>query len=252
MRNALIRDLKIPGVSIGHFLVEVVQIIIMIIFFDVIFGSSTSFGGWSYYQVLFMYFFARVIFDIDQALTRPGLRMLAKSLVRYGDLDFFLVKPIDPMIHVAIHKPHLYKYVSALFNLVIAIWCLNRTGIAIGVDNYIWFFVLACLGLVLYFCVNLITLIPVFWFVKLFSLSSIAGKLSTIMRYPARIYSLPIKIVFSFLIPLLVITYLPVATLFEKPNPIYIAYAIILTGVFVLITRKLWKLGLRQYNSASS
>jgi ABC-2 type transport system permease protein len=252
MRNAIIRDLKIPGVTLGYFMAEVVQIGTMIIFFDVIFGTSASFGGWAYYQVLFMYFFARVIFDIDQALTRPGLRMLAKSLVRYGELDFFLVKPIDPMIHVAIHKPHIYKYVSALFNAIIAVWCLGKTGLDITTASYIWFFVLGVSGLILYFCINLITLIPVFWFVKLFSLSSIAGKLSTIMRYPARIYSLPIKIVFSFLIPLLVITYLPVATLLEKPNTLYIVYAIILTGVFMILTRKFWKLGLKAYNSASS
>lgn len=252
MKNALIRDLKIPGMNISYMLAEVVQIIVMIIFFDIIFGSSGSFGGWSFYQVLFLYFFARVMFDIDQGWTRPGLRMLAKSLVRTGELDFFLIKPIDPMIHVAIHKPHIYKFASAAANLGLALWCLSKTGLEVGAANYFWFIVLALLGTILYFCVNIITLIPVFWFIKLYSLSSLAGKLSTIMRYPARIYSLPIKVMFFVFIPLLVITYLPVATLFGPINYLYISYAILITVIFFILARLLWRQGLKNYSSASS
>lgn len=250
--NALKRDLLIPGKPLVHALVEAIQIIIMLIFFNVIFDNTKSIGGWSYYQTLTMYFLARVMFDLDQAWSRSGLRMLAKGLVRKGDLDFFLIKPIDAMFSVAVHKPQIYKYFTAVINLILAIIFANRTGIVIHFANYFWFFVLISSGLILYFCLNLISLVPVFWFIRLQNLKDIIGKLSTAMRYPATIYSLPFKIAFLFFLPMLVITYIPAYTLFNPPRMLYSVYALLIATLFFVLTRKLWRLGLRNYSSASS
>ncbi len=252
MVNALKRDLMIPGKSLVHILVEVVMVAIMLIYFQVIFNNTQSIGGWNYYQTISMYFIARVMFDTDQALTRSGLRMLIKGLVREGDLDFFLIKPMDSMFMVAMHKPQIYKLLTAFANLVLAIYFANKTGIALHVGNYVWFALLIVVGLVLYFCLNLITLIPVFWFIRLQSLKDIIGKLSTAMRYPAAIYPTSMRFVFYFVIPILVITYIPAETLFYPPSILNIGYAIIITGIFFVLTRKLWKIGLIKYNSASS
>lgn len=250
--NALIRDLMIPGKTLVHLVVEVVMVAIMLIYFQVIFSNTPSIGGWSYYQTISMYFIARVMFDIDQALTRSGLRMLAKGLVREGDLDFFLIKPMDSMFMVAIHKPIVYKLIAAFANLVLAIYFANKTGITLHVANYAWFSFLIIIGLILYFCLNLITLVPVFWFIRLSSLKEIIGKLSTAMRYPATVYPTTMKFLFFFVLPILVITYIPARTLFYPPSAVYIGYAIIITVIFFWLSRILWKLGLKKYNSASS
>lgn len=252
IRNALIRDLKIPGFVLVNILTEGMQILTLVTLFTIIFRNTPELVGWSYWQVLFLYFYSRVIFDLDQGWTRKGLRELAKNLIRKGDLDFFLMKPIDPLFLVAVNKPRVYKMLTCTANLFIAIYCAHRSGIPIHTTNVLWFVFLTLFGIVLFFSLNVITAIPTFWWIKVTSFSEITSRLGSLIRYPAGIYSMPLKIIFFVLFPLLVITYIPVSTLFYPPKPLYIAYAVCISVVFYAFARVFWRIGLKHYSSASS
>lgn len=58
-KNSLIRDSQIPGHIIASTLFRILELIISIVFFKVIFANVTTLAGWNYYQVLFLYAFAR-------------------------------------------------------------------------------------------------------------------------------------------------------------------------------------------------
>ncbi len=250
-RNALLRDSKISGFILSSVLFQVFDIINSVIFIILIFMNTKTLGGWTIYQVLFLYAFSQTISIIHGAWTKGGLNSLANELIRLGDYDFYRTKPFDAMTLVSISKPRAYVLIKLLFNLSVLIYALAHCG-PLPLINYFWFLILFGLSFFLYYAIKVITVVPSFWIIKSWGLTDLMDKLSTIMRYPASVYPWLLNFLLSTILPILVITYLPVKTLLFEPKLSQVAYMLVLTIVFVFLARFVWKLGEKNYGSASS
>lgn len=252
LRNAYIRDSKIPGVITANVISSFLEITITLTMFSAIFGNIESLEGWNYYQVVFLYLLMKNISLVNGIVARGGLTAMAKQYVRMGDYDFYLVKPVNTMALVSMSKPRIYNVIMLLFTVGLAIWTAMKSGVEISAANVIGFLFMAALASVLFYFLTVITIVPAFWFVRLFSLSDLMNRAIQIMRYPAGIYSLPVKVVFFTAFPILAVTYLPSWTLFYSVKAEYIVYMFLITVVFGLLANGLWRAGERHYGSASS
>ncbi len=252
MRNSFIRDSQMPGYVISSFLWRILDITISLIFFGVIFANIQNLAGWNYWQVIFLYAFARIIIVAHNAWTKRGIQSMATDLIRRGEFDFYLAKPVDPMIMVSIKSPRIYNFITLIFLIPLAIYAAIKSGVPIGLDNVIWFFILAGFGFILYYFLMILCVIPAFWFIRLWTIAEIMDKLNTFMRYPAGIFSEGIKIAILVIFPIVTVSYFPAQILFYPPQPEYIVFMIFITLLFGAVVRYLWSLGQRTYSSASS
>lgn len=252
LKNAYIRDSKILGSVTSEILISFVEIIISLTILLTIFQNTESLAGWNYWQVLFLFFLMKVLMLISGLFFRAGLSTMAKELVRRGDYDFYLTKPVNSLILVSISKPRIYNLIILPFLIFMMIYSAINSGIEIHFINSFWFLILIIFSSLLIYFINVITVTPAFWFVKLFSLSDVMNRLSQFMRYPAGIYSLVVRVVFYTLLPVLAVTYLPAYILFYQPKPAYIIYMIAITAIFGFLAVKFWKIGEKHYGSASS
>jgi len=250
-RNALIRDSKISGFILSSILFQIFDIVNSIIFIVLIFMHTKTLGGWNIYQVLFLYAFSQTISIIHGAWTKKGLNTLANELIRLGDYDFYLTKPFDAMTLVSISKPRAYVLIKLLFNLSLLVFALMHCG-PLPIINYLWFIILFILSFFLYYAIKVITIVPSFWIIKTWGLTDLMDKLSNIMRYPAGVYPRLLTFLLSTVLPILVITYLPVRVLLFEPKFSYVVFMAILTTIFVLTARFFWQKGEKNYGSASS
>lgn len=251
-KNAYIRDSKIPGVVFSNIVFHLVDIAITIIFFNVIFANTQELVGWNFYQVLFLYAFAKVIISINNGWTRVGLSRFATQLIRRGDYDFYLIKPVDPMIMVSISQPRIYDFIVVLFDLGLCFYAVIAGNIQIGLINFIWFLYLAFFGLILYYFLSVLTVVPTFWFIRLWSLQGLMSRLNQVMRYPMGVFPPFIRAILMTVFPIVAISYLPVYTLFNPPKIEYIIYVPLITLIFGLIVSYIWRIGNKKYSSASS
>ena len=250
-RNALLRDSKISGFILSSILFQVFDIVNSIVFIVIIFLHTSSLAGWSIYQVLFLYAFSQTISILHGAWTKQGINNLASELIRLGDYDFYLTKPFDTMTLVSISKPRAYVLVKLFFNFSLLIFALTHCG-HLPILNYFWFLVLFAFSFFLYYAVKVITVVPAFWIIKTWGLTDLMDRISTLMRYPASIYPRILNFFLSTLFPILLISYLPAKALLFQPKISYVAYMAVLTIVFVLLARFIWRKGERNYGSASS
>ena len=156
------------------------------------------------------------------------------------------------MILVSISKPRIYVIISFVFEIVLAIYALAHTGMNYGVVNIIFFFLMFALSFILYYFLRWITLMPAFWFIRLYSLRDLMGKFNQFMRYPAGIFPSVLKYALFIFFPILTISYIPARTLFYQPRFEFIIYMFVATFVFGIATKLLWQAGLKHYGSASS
>lgn len=251
-KNALIRDLKIPGVVASSIIFELLEIIISIVFFNIIFANTGSLGGWNFYQVLTLYAFAKFINGFYGACFKRGIQSMAQELVRMGNLDFFLTKPLNSMYFVSVSKPRIYTFINCLLSLFLGIYSISHTGITIGTDNILWFLVLTMAGIMLYYFLGIITIVPVFWFIRLWALQSVLSRMNTFSRYPANIFAPILKFSLFVFFPVMTASYFPISALFYDQSWKAILFVFIITIVFGIITTSFWKRGLKKYGSASS
>lgn len=252
IRNAYIRDSKIPGFVFVSILTSMLEIVITIVFFDIIFSASDSIAGWTFYQVLFLYALAKTITSFHSALTKNGIQAMAHNYVRLGELDFYLTKPVDSMFLVSVSKPKIYSFVSMFMTIGLGTYALIHSGANFGFAGMVWFVFLALTTTLLYYYIEVLTIIPTFWLLQAWSLADAINKLQQFMRYPNGIFSKAIRYGLTFIFPIMVVAYYPVKVLFNGPSVSDIAIVFGVTAVFILITRYLWRLGERSYSSASS
>lgn len=252
IKNSYIRDSKISGYILSKYMTQLAEIFITVTFFNIIFANTKELAGWSYYQVLFLYFFSRAIMLLNQSIFRKGITAFAKTLVRKGDYDYFLVKPINPMYLTSISNPQIYYMVSVIFYLLLAAYALLQSGITIHLANILWFILLSITGFVLYYILSLINVIPTFWFIRLNSLKDIINKANVFMRYPIGIMPFFLQFILTILFPIAIISNIPASTVFYPPKMLYIVYMIGITLIFGFLTNAFWKFGQERYSSASS
>jgi len=252
IRNSYTRDKKIPGVVTANVFSSLFEVIITLTMFSAIFNNVESLSGWNYYQVVFLYLMMKNIVLLNGVVVRGGLNDMAKEYVRMGDYDFYLVKPVNSMLFVSVSKPRFYNIVVLMFTIPFSIWIAMKTGIDLGALNILAFIFMAFFSAILYYFLSVITIVPTFWLVRLFSLSDLMNRATQIMRYPAGIYSMLVKVIFFTAFPVLAITYLPSWTLFYSIKAEYLVYMVVITFVFGWIATKLWNIGERNYGSASS
>lgn len=252
LRNAYIRDSKIPGYVFSGIAFNLVEITFTIVFFNVIFNNTQTLAGWNFYQILFLYMVAKIVTSVNATFTKNGTNSMSDELIRRGNLDIYLTRPVDPMILVSLSKPQIYGIISVAFEVLLAIYALVHTGINYGAANIIFFFLMFALSFVLYYFLRWITLMPAFWFIRLYSLRDIMGKLNQFMRYPAGVFPSILKFALFILFPILTVSYIPARTLFYQPRIEFIIYMFLITFAFGVITKLLWQAGLKHYGSASS
>jgi len=251
-RNAYIRDKSIPGFVFSGVLFQLLEITTTIIFFNVIFSNTKSLGGWNFYQTLFLYFFVKIIFALNNTLFKGGIQSLGREMIRQGTLDFYLTKPMNSLVLTAISKPRIYTLINAFFAALLAAYAVIQGGLPFSLNQFFWLLFLTVFSLILYACLQLILLIPVFWLTKIWSLQMVIGRLSEFMRYPARMFPPVLKTILLIVFPVLTVSYVPTATFLEPPRAGLIFLLISVTIVFGLLTQAFWNLGLRKYGSASS
>lgn len=251
-KNAFIRDSQMPWLVFTSILWRVFELIITVIFFNIIFSNVSSLGGWTYWQIIFLYAFARTIIVTHSGWTKRGIKSMANDLIRRGEFDFYLAKPVDSMIMVSISKPVIYNFLTLIFMIPLAIYALIKTGIPIGPENIIWFLITGFVGFILYYFLSVLVIIPSFWLIRLWTISEIIDKMALFMRYPAGIFSEGMKTLLLIVFPIITVSYVPAKMLFSPPEAKYIIFIVIITILFGILTRQLWKMGEKTYTSASS
>ncbi|MFA6423524.1 MAG: ABC-2 family transporter protein [Patescibacteria group bacterium] len=252
LKNAYIRDSKIPGYIFMNLMFQFAEMTVTIIFFNVIFENTKTLVGWNFYQVLFLYMFARMTFSLHKAFFRGGFNLISGNLIRNGDYDFYLTKPVNSLFLASVNKPRIYEFIAIIFQIGIAIWAIVIGNLAISTLSVFWFIYLAILASILLYYLAVLTVTPVFWLIKVWSLRDVVPRLQAFMRYPLGVFPGYLKIILMGIFPIMATSYIPVRTLFYPPEMKYILYMTLITLIFVFIGRWFWKLGEKNYGSASS
>ncbi|WP_309709169.1 ABC-2 family transporter protein [Armatimonas sp.] len=235
--------------SAGNFTAVAVEVIGL-------WGLFARFGnlpGWTLPQVAVLYAMVHLAFALAEAAGR-GFDQFA-SVVRAGEFDRFLLRPHPTALLLAGQTFELSRIGRFLAGLVALGWGASNAGVhwdALKVATLIG----AVLGGALIFY-GILVMQAALCFITVESLEIVnALTYGGIMaaELPLTIYPKWIRLLFTYLVPIACMNYLPASVIFGHPgaSPWLALLGPVVGVAFLTLALQLWKLGERKYRSTGS
>ncbi len=264
-RNSLVRDLSFRSNFVIDAVSSLTWMLMNLGFYFLIFSYTDSIGyqtGWGKFQ--FFVFLSTTLFvnSLVQAFFMPNAEEFSE-LIRTGQLDFALLKPIDTQFLISLGKIEF----SALANFGFAgvlmsysLWQLHRAGeIALTVTQVVLYPLYVLCGVGILYSLMIALAATSIWLGRNQSLYDFWFYITNFSRYPMEIYrgpvGLPVQKFFTFVVPVLIVVNVPARLLawpLEQQNKSLAAFALLATFASLLASRWIFIRALYSYRSASS
>lgn len=235
--------------SAGHFIGTFVDIIGIWVLFD----RFKMVKGWTLPEVGLIYGIIHMGFALAEGFSR-GFDTFS-LIVKNGDFDRLLLRPLNPLFQVAVREVHVMRVGRFLQGLVVLLWSSSVLSISpLSTHTFVILFSIIGTGCVFYGLFVIQAAIS-FWTIESLELINIAtyGGVQT-GQYPITIFDRVIRIAFTFIIPIACVAYYPIATILRHETlPIWAGMVLPCAGmIFLLIACQFWHLGVRHYRSTGS
>lgn len=258
IRNSLVREMSFRG----NFLIEVVTrafwFAAQIVMFDLIYRNVRTVNGWERYEFFAFMATGMIINTLIEAFFMPNCANFSE-LIRKGNLDFVLLKPIDTQFLISFEKLDLGSLSHLLMSGSLLIYALIRIGEPISATQVLMYLGLIAVGVAFFYSLMIILASTSIWFGRNQGLYDFWFYITIFARYPRSIYAGSragelLSLVFSYVLPILLVVTVPAEVIVNKLlAPSWIAWVTLAAAVLGLfVSRAVFQWSLRLYRSASS
>lgn len=175
------------------------------------------------------------------------------SMVREGELDMYLVKPMSLQFLVTMRRLDisllLPDFIAGVAMIGIGWRCAGLPADFASVAGFVFF--LIC-GILLTYSLFLLPNLLCFWIVSTRGIADMTAALWDFNNMPQLIYGKWMQRIGTFILPVFVITNFPGLFLMGQLSFGMMAWGVIAPALFFCIARAVWKRAVRNYSSASS
>ena len=257
-RNSLVREMAFRG----NFLIEVVTnafwFAAQLVFFTLIFGSVNQMSGWNRYEYFAFMATGMIINTLIEAFFMPNCANFSE-LIRTGNLDFALLKPIDTQFLISFEKLDLGALCHLLLPLSLLGYSMHKLDWPANGIQIVMYFGLVGLGVAFFYSLMIVLAATSVWLGRNQGLYEFWFYITVFARYPRNIYGGSVwgdalRIGFSYVLPILLVVTVPAEVVVGKvlePSWITLVSAVsALAGLYV--SRRIFYHALKSYRSASS
>jgi ABC-2 type transport system permease protein len=254
---SLLGEMAFRGNFVVKVFVELLWLAILLLFNFTLFEHTDSIAGWDRHAYLFFLGCYFAMGGVLETLFLSNCNEFA-DLVRTGDLDFFLLRPVDEQFLISCRSidwscaPNVVLGGGVMgFALSWADWDVPWTSIPL-------FLAMFLCGVALAYSFLLMLTAASVWFMRNQSLMEMWWLFGTLMRYPREIFERiawvsPVALIFSTVVPIMLVTNVPARVMVDKVlSPWWVLYTALASAAVLGISRRFFRLALQRYRSASS
>jgi len=253
IRNSLIREMSFKANFILWMVVEFLWFLGQIVFLEVLYGHVDAIGDWTKWQCVLLVGTHQLTSQIFQAFFYVNLSELPE-LIRTGRLDIMLLLPVDSQFAVSTRKFGMDNIVNAIVGASIVSFSLYQLHLVPRPHQIVLYLVAIAFGVTVHYSIMFGLATIAFWIVRAQGLIYGYFNVFNIARYPDVVFRGVFKVIFSYLIPVIIVANVPsriLARALESPWAGLFQLAGASLFIFFM-TRAFWHFALRRYSSASS
>jgi ABC-2 type transport system permease protein len=212
-------------------------------------ASKRGIPGWTVEEALVVTGWFIVLQAILDGAINPGLQAVVDH-IRKGTLDFVLLKPADAQFLVSTSRFQLWRVTSLLTGGIIFFIAFSRMHRWPSPFGMLQAMVLLIIATVTLYSMWILIVSTAFYVVKVDNLTYLFSSIFDAARWPATVFRGVLKFVFTFIIPLALMTTYPAEALLGRLESQTLLYALGASLAFSTAARMVWLISLRRYSSA--
>ena len=219
--------------------------------FFVVFHARESVAGWSFGEALLVTGWFILLQGILEGAINPSLTSVVEH-IRSGTLDFVLLKPADAQFLVSTARFQPWRATNVLTAGGVFVYAFHLLGRPPSPAGVLAALLLLLSSTLLLYSLWIMTVSAAFYVVKIDNLSVLFSSIFDAARWPSTIFRGVLSFVFTFVIPLALMTTYPALALLGRLSGATLALALGGAIVFAVLARMVWIDSIGRYTSASS
>lgn len=251
-KNSLTREMMFKTNFVLWIIVELLWFGLQLAFVGVLYMHTSQIGTWTKWEVVLLVGVAHFIQQTFQGFCLINCANLS-DLVRTGKLDFLLLLPINSRFLISLRQVDPGAFVNAGSAVAVIVYAAHKLDLHISLWHLLAFLVLCVIGIMIHYALMFVLAAASFWITRAEGLVWTYYNMFQLARMPDEAFRGPMKLGFTFLIPMLLVANVPARVLAQKltsPTPLLLMFAsAVLCFAFSSL---IWKAALKRYTSASS
>lgn len=237
---------------LGLFLITFAELLTTIF----LFRSFHTMAGWDLGEVALLYGLVSMGLGLGELITR-GFDEVS-DLVRTGDFDRLLIRPVSPFLQVLAVDVDLRQLGRIAQGALAVALALRWHPVAWTAPKVLAFAVALLSTTVVFGALFVIGAAACFWTIERSEVqNAFTYGGATMLSYPIHIYQRWMRAIFLYIVPLGLTSFYPALAILDKPDPLGLpAFMPLLAPVvavaFFAAGLGLWQLGLRHYQGTGS
>ncbi len=223
-----------------------------IAFIFIIFSQIPALAGFKLEQIVFIYGFSQVPKGLDHLLT-DNLWSVGYFIIRKGDFDKYLTRPINPLFHVIAETFQVDAVGELAVGIGLIAYSAPNAGLYITPLSVTLFVLAIPFAALIYTSIKIITSAFAFWIKSSGFIIQMVYGMNEFAKYPTTIYNNAVKLFVTYIVPFAFTGYYPALYILTGENPLFnIGGVVAVSIVFFVISILIWNRGLKAYESAGS
>jgi ABC-2 type transport system permease protein len=251
-KNSVAREMSFKGNFLLWIFVELLWFGLQLSFVGVLYLHTDHIASWTKWQVVLLIGASHFIQQIYQAFFLINCTNLSE-LVRTGKLDFLLLLPVNTRFIVSLRQVDLGAFVNASSAVALMVYAVRQLPVAPTFAQVLGFLALCVTGVAIHYSLMFLLASISFWTVRAQGIVWGYYNLFNIARMPDEAFSGLFKAVFTFALPMLLVSNVPARVLANKLNsPWQVVLLLAMSVVCFCVSEWGWRASMRRYTSASS
>jgi len=239
----------------ANFFVQLLQSVVAVgtglIVLALIFAQTTTLGDWTRPELLVVLGVFTMVGGFIGFVIEPNMGRIMSD-IRQGTFDYVLMKPVDSQLLASIRVFRLWKLVDVIIGGGVVIWAGFNGGIGGGLGAATLFLAMLVVGSVMIYCVWLILTSGAFWVVRMDMLQELFTGIYRAGQYPVTVYPGWLRALLTFLIPIGFAVTVPSQAFTGRATVAGVGIALGFVVFLCLVTRLVWRAGVKNYSGASA
>lgn len=251
-RNSVVREMMFKTNFILWVIVETLWFALQISFMSVIYSHTDQIATWTKWEVILLIGAAQFIQQIFHGLFLNNCTQLSEN-IRTGKLDFMLLLPVNTRFLISMRTVDLGSFVNAFLAIGVMFYAGHQLQLSPTAWQIIGFLLLCIAGIAIHYSLMFSLACISFFTVKAQGIVWGYYNLFNLARLPDAAFRGLFKVVFTFVIPMLIVANVPVKLLADKLDSPF--EMLLMTGMATacfFFSEWVWRSSVKNYTSASS
>lgn len=252
LKMKLSRNMAFRFSFFSAFFVDATLFLIQIIMFQAIYSQTGSIGDWNRPQMLLFIGTFMLINAVNMVLYFFGVITIPEK-IKSGQMDLYITKPVNTLFHLSFENIDIGSAPLVLLSLGIIAYAISEMNIAVTAGRLLGYVFLVLLMQILYYDMEVILRTFPFFFIQTASIERLEIEfLGLCMKIPGTLFKGAFKVLFYLVLPYGIMSTIPTQFFAGVLTPVGFVYSIAVVVAFTIFTLAFFRLGLKNYKSASS